>query len=252
MIILYRLYQLFIAAPLIILSTIIACTTIIIGCTIGKANVWSYYPSMVWGRFLCWIMLLPVKVEGRELLDEKQSYVFVANHQGAYDIFLIYGFLGRSFRWMMKKSLRKTPLIGKACESAGHIFVDKSGPKAIKKTYEQARAVLKNGVSLAVFPEGARTFDGRMTKFRRGAFQLADELGLPVVPVTIDGCFDVLPRQRGINFVSWHPLRLIIHAPIAPEGQGPENVQRTLEQSYEIIMNDLPERHQDHSTAPNQ
>jgi 1-acyl-sn-glycerol-3-phosphate acyltransferase len=91
-----------------------------------------------------------------------------------------------------------------------------------------------------------------MTKFRRGAFQLADELGLPVVPVTIDGCFDVLPRQRGINFVSWHPLRLIIHAPIAPEGQGPENVQRTLEQSYEIIMNDLPKRHQDHSTAPNQ
>ena len=72
------------------------------------------------------------------------------------------------------------------------------------------------------------------------------------VPVTIDGCFDVLPRQRGINFVSWHPLRLIIHAPIAPEGQGPENVQRTLEQSYEIIMNDLPKRHQDHSTAPNQ
>ncbi|MBQ2292568.1 MAG: 1-acyl-sn-glycerol-3-phosphate acyltransferase [Bacteroidaceae bacterium] len=245
MIILYRLYQLFIAAPLIILSTIIACTTTIIGCTIGKANVWSYYPSMVWGRFLCWIMLLPVKVEGRELLDDKQSYVFVANHQGSYDIFLIYGFLGRSFRWMMKKSLRKTPLIGKTCESAGHIFVDKSGPKAIKKTYEQARAVLKNGVSLAVFPEGARTFDGRMTKFRRGAFQLADELGLPVVPVTIDGCFDVLPRQRGINFVSWHPLRLIIHAPIAPEGQGPENVQRTLEQSYEIIMNDLPPQHQD-------
>ena len=176
----------------------------------------------------------------------------MADHQGSYDIFLIYGFLGRSFRWMMKKSLRKTPLIGKTCESAGHIFVDKSGPKAIKKTYEQARAVLKNGVSLAVFPEGARTFDGRMTKFRRGAFQLADELGLPVVPVTIDGCFDVLPRQRGINFVSWHPLRLIIHAPIAPEGQGPENVQRTLEQSYEIIMNDLPKRHQDHSTAPNQ
>ena len=134
MIILYRLYQLFIAAPLIILSTIIACTTIIIGCTIGKANVWSYYPSMVWGRFLCWIMLLPVKVEGRELLDDKQSYVFVANHQGSYDIFLIYGFLGRSFRWMMKKSLRKTPLIGKTCESAGHIFVDKSGQKAIIRT----------------------------------------------------------------------------------------------------------------------
>ena len=167
-------------------------------------------------------------------------------------IFLIYGFLGRSFRWMMKKSLRNIPLIGKASESAGHIFVDKSGPKAIHKTYEQGRQVLKHGVSLVVFPEGARTFTGHMAKFRRGAFQLADELRLPVVPVTIDGSFDVLPRQKGINFVTWHPLRLIIHAPIAPEGQGPEEVQRILEQSYETIMRDLPTQYQGFVANPDQ
>ena len=249
---LYRLYQLLIALPIIIIATTLTAIVTIIGCTLGKARTWGYYPAMVWSRLMCWVMLLPVKVEGRELLDKKQSYVFVANHQGAFDIFLIYGFLGRSFRWMMKKSLRGLPLIGKASESAGHIFVDKSGPKAIHKTYEQARAVLRHGVSLVVFPEGARTFTGHMAKFRRGAFQLADELGLPIVPITIDGSFDVLPRQRGFNFVTWHKLRLIIHAPITPEGQGPEEVQRVLEQSYETIMRDLPLHHQGFEANPEQ
>lgn len=248
----YRLYQLIVALPLVLLMTTLTAIVTIIGCALGRASTWGYYPAMIWSRFMCRIMLLPVKVEGRELLEKKQSYVFVANHQGSFDIFLVYGFLGRNFKWMMKKSLRNIPLVGKACESAGHIMVDKSGPKAIHKTYEQGRQVLKHGVSLVVFPEGARTFTGHMAKFRRGAFQLADELRLPVVPVTIDGSFDVLPRQKGINFVNWHPLRLIIHAPIAPEGQGPEEVQRILEQSYETIMRDLPTQYQGFVANPDQ
>ena len=250
--ILYRLYQLLIALPIIILTTALTAIVTIVGCTFGKARTWGYYPAMVWSRLMCWVMLLPVEVEGQDLLDKKQSYVFVANHQGSYDIFLIYGFLGRSFRWMMKKSLRNIPLVGKACESAGHIFVDKSGPKAIHKTYEQGRKVLQNGVSLVVFPEGARTFTGHMAKFRRGAFGLADELQLPVVPVTIDVSFDVLPRQKGVNFVSWHRLRLVIHAPIKPSGRGPEDIQRTLEQSYETIMRDLPAQYQGFVENPDQ
>ena len=256
---LYKLYQLFIALPLVLSVTALTAITIIIGCSFGRASFWSYYPPMVWGRLMCWLLLLPVKVEGRELLDKKQSYVFVANHQGSFDIFLVYGFLGRNFKWMMKKSLRKTPLIGKACESAGHIFVDKSGPKAIHRTYEQGRKVLQNGVSLTVFPEGARSFTGHMGKFRRGAFQLADELRLPVVPVTIDGSFDVLPRQKGINFVTWHRLRLVIHAPIMPEEARSEEqsarneaVQHIMEQSYETIMRDLPAHYQGFVFNPDQ
>ena len=256
----YKLYQLLIALPLLLLATALTAIVTIIGCSFGKARTWGYYPAMVWSRLMCWGMLLPVKVEGRELLDKKQSYVFVANHQGPYDIFLVYGFLGRNFKWMMKRSLRDIPLIGRACESAGHIFVDKRGPKTIHRTYEQGRKVLQNGVSLVVFPEGARTFTGHMATFRRGAFLLADELQLPVVPVTIDGSFDVLPRQKGFNFLSWHPLRLVIHAPIMPEaGVGDEEqsarneaVRRTIEQSYETIMRDLPEHYQGFVANPDQ
>ena len=79
----------------------------------------------------------------------------------------------------MKKSLRKLPFVGKACESAGHIFVDRSGPKKVLETIQQAKASLKDGVSLVVFPEGARTFTGHMGYFKKGAFQLADDLHDP-------------------------------------------------------------------------
>ena len=112
---LYKLYQFFIALPIILLATALTAIATIIGCACGGAKVWGYYPAMMWSRLMCWVILLPVKVEGQELLDKRQSYVFVANDQGPYDIFLVYGFLGRSFRWMMKKSLRDIPLVGKSC-----------------------------------------------------------------------------------------------------------------------------------------
>ena len=118
----------------------------------------------------------------------------------------------------MKKSLRKLPFVGKACESAGHIFVDRSGPKKVLETIRQAKASLKDGVSLVVFPEGARTFTGHMGYFKKGAFQLADELQLEVVPVTIDGSFKILPRTG-----KWiHPYRMIltIHEQLTQEGEA--------------------------------
>ncbi len=235
--ILYLLYQLFIAAPILVVLTLLTAIFTIVGCTVGRAHFWSYFPAMLWSRAFCRLLLLPVKVKGDENIDPKQSYVFVANHQGAFDIFLIFGFLGRNFKWMMKRELRDMPLIGKACEDAGHIFVDKRGPKAIQNTYEQARRVLRGGTSMVVFPEGARTFTGHMGLFRKGAFQLAQEIGLPIVPITINGSFQVLPRTRGFNFVQWHPLTLTIHAPISTQGKEEKLVRET---AYNCIMNALP------------
>ena len=241
--ILYKVYQLFIALPIIFVATVLTSLITILGGFIN-AHVFGYYPGRIWSKVVLRVLLLPIHVEGREHLHPRQSYVFVANHQGPVDIFLIYGYLGRNFKWMMKKALRKMPLVGVDCEKARHIFVDKSGPKAIKETIDKARATLQNGTSLVVFPEGSRSFTGHMGLFRKGAFQLADDLQLPVVPVTIDGSFDVLTRMAGFNFVHWHPLRLVIHEPIPPVGEGKEDIKHTMEEAYRVIMNSLPERHQ--------
>lgn len=241
---LYYVYQLIVGLPVVILGTIITALTVATGCAIGNGHFWGYFPGHVWGKVIIRSLLLPVKVEGRQHLEKDQSYVFVANHQGSFDIFLIYGFLNRNFKWMMKQALRKVPFLGFACARSHQIFVDKRGPSKIRKTYEQAREILKEGYSVTVFPEGARTFTGHMAQFKKGAFALADELQLPVVPITINGSFDVLPRMKGFNFITWHPLSLTIHEPIYPVGQGPENIDATMRQAYDSVMSSLDPKYQ--------
>lgn len=248
---LYKLYQLIIALPILLVATILTALFTIVG-GVFNAHFWGYYPGKLWSRLICRVLLLPIRVEGREHIDHKQSYVFVANHQGPMDIFLIYGYLGRNFKWMMKKALRRIPLVGYACYKARHIFVDKSGPKAIKETIGNARQTLQGGTSLVVFPEGSRTFTGHMGVFRKGAFQLADELQLPVVPVTIDGSFDVLTRMAGFNFVHRHPMRLVIHKPIYPSSHSPESIKDTMNAAYREIMSALPEKYQGYVENPDQ
>ena len=248
----YRLYQLVVILPLGLLATLLCAIVTIIGCTLGNGHFWGYYPAHLWARVMLWLLFIPVKVVGRENLERGQSYVFVANHQGAFDILLIYGYLNREFKWMMKYQLGRIPVVGYACRKAHHIFVDKRGPKKIKATYDAARQTLQGGVSVTLFPEGARTFTGHMGFFRKGAFALADELQLPVVPMTINGSFDIMPRQRDLHFVSWHRLTLTIHAPIYPVGQGPDNVQATLHQAYDSVMSALTPAYQGYVENPDQ
>lgn len=236
---LYRIYQVCICLPLFLVASIITSLATVVGCLVGNGHFWGYYPGKWWSRFVVRLFLLPVRVEGRENLVPGQSYVFVSNHQGAFDIFLIYGFLNRNFKWMMKRQLRKMPLVGIACEYAHHIFVDKSGPRKIRETYDRAREILREGMSLVVFPEGARTFTGHMGVFRRGAFMLADELQLPVCPLTINGSFNVMPRMRDFHFVCWHPLTLTIHKPIAPKGKGADAEKATMREAYDVVMSGL-------------
>lgn len=239
---LYIIYQICIGLPIFIVLTLLTAFTTMIGCWLGNGHVWGYYPGKIWSQLTCLVFLLPVKVEGRENIDHKTSYVFLANHQGAFDIFLIYGFLGRNFKWMMKKSLRKIPFVGKACESAGFIFVDKSNPRSMYKTIKYAERVLTDGTSLMVFPEGRRTFTGKMNEFKKGAFFIADQLQLPVVPMTINGSFEIFPRTG--KLLSRHPLTLTIHKPIYPIGKkGTENLEMLMAESYKSIASGLDEKY---------
>ena len=249
---LYKIYQIFIGIPVLVIVTIITALEVSIGTTIGNGHFWSYYPGRWWAKIILKTLLIPVKVEGSKHLEKDQSYVFVSNHQGAFDIFLIYGYLGRNFKWMMKHQLRKIPFVGYACEKSHQIMVDKRGPKKIQKTYETAREILQEGYSVTVFPEGARTFTGHMGRFKKGAFALADELQLPVVPLTINGSFDILPRQKGFALISWHPLTLTIHQAIYPVGQGPENVESTMRQAYDSVMSALTPEYQGYMENPDQ
>lgn len=249
---LYRIYQLFVFLPVFLVATIITAVVTMVGSFLGNGHFWGYYPGKLWSRLTIRLLFLPVKVEGRENLVKGQSYVFVANHQGMFDIFLIYGFLNRNFKWMMKKQLRKVPFVGAACQAAHHIFVDRTSTSSIWRTYDEARETLRDEMSLVVFPEGARTFTGHMGVFRRGAFSLADELQLPVCPLSINGSFNVMPRMRDYRWVEWHPLRLTIHQPIAPISQGRENVDYLKKENYRVVMSGLVKEYQGYVENPDQ
>lgn len=242
---LYYIYQVVFLLPFTVLSTAFFGLLAAIMCPIGNGTWWGNFCGHWWGRSLCWATLLPVKVEGRDHISPEHNYILVANHQGCYDIFLVFGFINRPIRWMMKESLRKIPFVGISCEKSGQVFIDNSSPGKIKRSYEQAREILKRGGSLMVFPEGSRTRTGRMSPFKRGAYLLADDLQLPVVPMTINGSFDIMSRQRDFHFAHWYPLTLKIHEPIMPIGQGSDNVSYLMSESRKAINSALDPHYQD-------
>lgn len=234
--ILYRVYQILIMCPLIVVATILTALSAIAGSALGYGRWWGYYPEVLWARLFCWLNFVSVSIKGHENIDPGTSYVFVANHQGAYDIFSLFGWLGHNFRWMMKQSLHKIPFVGWACEASGQIFVDNSSVAATRRTMEAAERQLRGGMSLVVFPEGARSWDGKMRRFKKGAFMLAVEFDLPVVPVTIDGAFDVMPRFRKLPRPGH--ISLTIHKPISPDTDG-HDLSRLMEESYRVIESGL-------------
>lgn len=241
MIILYRIYQFCFAFPILIVWTIITALATGFGSILFGGKWWGYYPPHLWSRLFCILNFVKVSVIGRENITEKKSYIFVANHQGAFDIFAVYGYLNHKFKWMMKKSLRKMPFIGFACSSAGHIFVDNSSSAAVLHTIKAAENMLKNGESLVVFPEGSRTYTGKMGRFKRGAFQLSLEFHLPIVPVTIDGAFQVLPRTKLLPH--WGEIKMIIHQPIAAVKEGDE-MSGVIKETFNVIHDSLPAKFQ--------
>jgi 1-acyl-sn-glycerol-3-phosphate acyltransferase len=105
-------------------------------------------------------------------------------------------------------------------------------------------------MSLVIFPEGSRTFTGHMAEFKKGAFMLADELQLPVVPLTISGSFNILPRTG--KYLCWHLMKLVIHDPIYPQGQGPDNLKHLAEESYKVIEASLPVKYKGKEVNPDQ
>ena len=206
MMIIYRIYQILIMIPLLAVATVIAAVITVTGSALGFGRWWGYYPQVLWARLFCWLSFVRVTVRGRENIDPKVSYVFVANHQGAYDIFTVYGYLGHNFRWMMKQSLRKIPFVGWACALSQQIFVDNSSASATRRTMQQAERQLSGGMSLVVFPEGARSWTGEMARFKK-------------MPVPGHIC-------------------LTIHKPIHPSADGHDQV-RLMEESYREIESGL-------------
>ena len=233
----FFIYQWLIAFPILVIATIlVALSTTVLSPLLPNSKL-SYHPARMWGRLFCQLCFVRVKVYGLEKLQPKQSYVFALNHQSMFDIFVVYGWFPFIFKWMIKSELRKIPLVGKACDAAGHIFINRSNAIEAKRCLEKAEAQLKNGVSLVVFPEGTRTKTGEMGKFKRGAFRVATDLALPIVPVTLKGSYERLHRNT-FN-VTPGTIELHIHQPIDVVPYLPDNSAELIQKTYDVISSAL-------------
>lgn len=195
------------------------------------------YWGRVWAKGTCYLSFVRVKVTGKEYLDPDQSYIFVANHSSSYDIYSMYGFLGRDIRWMMKKELMRVPFLGWACKMVGHIAVDRSNAMKAAETLNAAKKTLKNGTSVVFFPEGSRTKTGKMGPFKRGAFVTAKEIGLPVAPVTIIGTFNI--KKPGEKIIRPGKVILKIQPPVILKAETKDAMINEMDHVHAVIEANL-------------
>ncbi len=154
----------------------------------------SHWYAWTWANH--YVALSPfwrVHIEGREWIRNDRPYVLVANHQSIADIFVLFG-LRKHFKWVAKHSVFKVPFLGWMMWMAGYVGIRRGDPKSREHMMRRCGELLADGSSVMIFPEGTRHGDGVIHPFRRGAFQLALEAKVPIVPIVIDGTVDALPR----------------------------------------------------------
>ena len=149
------------------------------------------------------IMVPPLwkrRVEGLENIEKDKPYVVVINHQSMVDIMMLY-LVPMTFRWVSKREVYRIPFIGRFLMLHGDITIDrKQGSKAMRKVMEQGKMWLDRGVSVAMFPEGTRSKDGEIHRFKAGAFALAKDAGVAILPVIMDGSSTLIKPSKMMNW----------------------------------------------------
>ncbi len=164
-----------------------------------------------------------IRVEGREHYDRRKPYVIVCNHQGMFDIPLLYA-LRPNVRWVAKRELIKMPFIGHALLVHGDILIRRGEARSARSMLVKAQRELKRGVSVAIFPEGTRSKTGGMGRFREGAFLLAKRVGVEILPVVLQGTADAFD---GWKLVRPHTFSLKVLPPV-PGDTTPEAVREMM------------------------
>lgn len=232
----YQPYKYIIYIPLVgLLTSILGMLAVLLAFTLGEKL--ASYCGVIWARLLSWAAPMKLVIEGKENIDKQQSYVIVSNHQSQFDILALYGWLGVDFKWVMKIELRKVPFLGLACEKLGHIYIDRSNTQAAVDSINKAKMKIKGGTSVLFFPEGSRSRDGKLRRFKKGAFKMALDLDIPVLPVTLSHTRDVLPSDT----IDLYPgtARMVIHPPVGIEGFNDENLPELIDKVRKDIESKL-------------
>ncbi len=180
-----------------------------------------------------------LNISGRTDLNDRQPYVMVCNHLSTADIPLISN-LPWEMKWVAKKELFDTPVVGWMMKLAGDICVDRRAKNRKEITFKQARYYLDNNCSVMFFPEGTRSRTGKLNAFTRGAFELAIREQKPILPMVIDGTQNTLPKKSWKFGVAKH-IKLKVLDPISTKGLEQSDIRSLTEQTRGQILDQLAE-----------
>lgn len=147
-----------------------------------------------WAPGLLWIGRVRVRIDGLDRVDWTRSHYVVANHESIVDIVVLFRFLPVPLLFILKEELRKLPFVGRYAAAMGMIFLPRGNPRKSLKNLRQCRRKLDDGFSILMFPEGTRSRDGRIGRFKPGVFLPAIDGTTPLVPVVLEGTGRILPR----------------------------------------------------------
>lgn len=202
----------------------------------GNENA-IYSPSRFFIRLGLKLVGVRVAVAGLENLDPNQTYIFTPNHQSLIEVPLLVTYLNRNPAYLAKKEVFKYPIFGYGISLMGVVPVDRSNTQAAVESARAATEMLRRGKDYVVYPEGTRSRDGRLLPFKKGAFVMAMDAGVPVVPVTISGSTKIMPKGEVKIFPS--TINITVHEPISTKGYSKENIAELIEKTRGKVVSAL-------------
>jgi 1-acyl-sn-glycerol-3-phosphate acyltransferase len=200
-----------------------------------------------WGWLILKSAGAKMQVTGLEHIDPQRTYIYMCNHLGSFDIFALLACLPGQFRWLAKSELFRIPILGWGMRTAGYISLDRSKRRSTYESMEIAAKKIREETSVVIFPEGARSFDGEMQPFMNGGFNLAIRAGVPIVPITIHGTWEIMPRTT--KRVKKGTIRVVIDQPIETKGCTMKDRRRLMSETERRIRANLPAPAQGHADA---
>jgi 1-acyl-sn-glycerol-3-phosphate acyltransferase len=224
----------FVLIPAIAVYTIVLGTLSLASSLFDSRGYFAHRCARLWSWLILATTGVKVTPDGLDRLERGRTYIFVSNHQSIYDIPIVFATLPFQLRIIAKESLGRFPFLGWHLKHTGHMLVDRTNPDR-HGIFRQWAGLVARGVSLIVFPEGTRSVDGRVARFKGGSFLMAIRAGLPVVPVSISGSRHVMLKGR--LMVCPGRVRLTVHDPIPTDTSKPtvEAARRLAERVREAI-----------------
>jgi len=175
-----------------VVVTIPCATTVLIIAMLSSASPWIDPVIRLWARLILWGAGIDIRAEGIETIDRGKRYILIANHHSYFDIPCIFAAIPQPIRFMAKKSLFSIPIFGWAIGRAGFIPIDRKNRRTAVKSFDLAVERIRKGNTIVIFPEEGRSREVAMRPFQRGAFLLAIRSELPILPLAIEGTYEVL------------------------------------------------------------